>query len=431
MSTLIKKNEQEIETIKAAIRSGDVDKLRQLLAAGYRVNPEWEQNEFLLYDDRIGFYFRLASKNDFPLLYAISEGTLAEPSDDYFTEDKPKQDPKTCREIIKLLLEHGARITPIHPRFKKTYLTYAIENSNAEAVELLLSSKTCHPDQADFAGNIPLHFAVESSAWGIVPLLLKFGANPNNKDQHGRTALDMVLHRTKRVREIALQNPYPHLVAEPSIAEETAALFDMLQHGATFAWENEIFCDLVPNLVSLAVRSDTALLSRLVCTFGLMCEPCSDTRAAAPRLTEQQHRALRSSFYEGLKTSFYGDRPIVALLCCLPLLDTLWISAWLFLAADFGKPEFVRLFLRLGADPKEKFEINPPFKGQSGKTHQGFCRPSQIAQFKLDSAKSPEGRLAWVECERLLKEAEDKGVSPMKLAILHDLESVRSFFQRS
>jgi hypothetical protein len=412
------KNSHEIESINSAIRSGEVETLRKLLSSGCRVNPEWEISDFVLYDDRVGYYHRFASAEDFPLWFAISEEGHTRIVEDDDAENlgdlEPLYDAKTKAEIITLLLDYGARTAPFRPDLEQTALTFAIENENAEAVEVLLAHGKCNPNEADPQSRIPLHLAIERSSWRIVQVLLKFGADTNKMDESGTSGYKKILSQMRNLKHGPSQAGITW--DESSSDPDLRGVFQMIQHGAGPRWEDEDFRAIAPKLISLACDYDVETLFRLAKPF---CRGSQFARSdfIQPQLDDKTREALLKKFHEGFENAFWANKPDTALICCLCLLESLHLSYWLFLAADQGKPEFVMLLLRLGADPRAKFQIKEPFKDLNGKIHSGVCRPSQIARSRLKSAKSFDTRDLYIRCEELLLEFENRQQSWMNRGI--------------
>jgi ankyrin repeat protein len=100
-------------------------------------------------------------------------------------------------DCLRVLLEHMANYELSANQFNLrdddgyTSLIYAISNCNADAVQSLLESGAS-PDQKDFFGRPPLHFAVTAGDGGssaIVELLTTYDVDVNVKDTDGDSAL--------------------------------------------------------------------------------------------------------------------------------------------------------------------------------------------------------------------------------------------------
>jgi hypothetical protein len=131
-----------------AARSGMLNPVRDLLAAGANVNVESDRGFTPLYDASF----------------------------------------KGQAEVVALLLQNGARadvasergLTPLHG---------AATSSQVQVLELLLKHGAA-VDAANDSGETPLHWAAGEGATEAVELLLTHGADPTRRDQRGRTPVD-------------------------------------------------------------------------------------------------------------------------------------------------------------------------------------------------------------------------------------------------
>ena len=65
----------------------------------------------------------------------------------------------------------------------------ATYNGNKEVVEILLKAKA--DTEIGYQKATPLHVAALHGHEEIVELLLRYGANPDKKDQHGKTSYNL------------------------------------------------------------------------------------------------------------------------------------------------------------------------------------------------------------------------------------------------
>lgn len=95
-------------------------------------------------------------------------------------------------DILKVLLENGANVMEEHPIFGKLTLHTAAYYENEEAVKILLQR---HPELVNVKSGQDEWSALQDATLKknekIVELLLKYGANPKQKDAKGGTAMDM------------------------------------------------------------------------------------------------------------------------------------------------------------------------------------------------------------------------------------------------
>ena len=95
------------------------------------------------------------------------------------------------RNKVIQLINDGADINQISSRgtsLGQTALYYAVVNNNLDIVEILLSNNA-DPDLSDRYGSFPLQRAAAIGLTEMVKLLVKFGANKNQKTSSGKTAL--------------------------------------------------------------------------------------------------------------------------------------------------------------------------------------------------------------------------------------------------
>ena len=92
-------------------------------------------------------------------------------------------------EVGNMLFEHPTVRLPV-PLANLTTLSYAISNGNlAETKDLLTGDLGWLLNEADYAGNTPLHIAAQGIDAGILRLLLTQGASVHLRNKAGRTPL--------------------------------------------------------------------------------------------------------------------------------------------------------------------------------------------------------------------------------------------------
>jgi len=145
IAKILRKHGGKHGTIHSAARNGDIEEVKEFLAAGTDVNAK----------DKDGWT---------ALLMAASRGK---------------------KEIVKLLLAKGAKVnaksnngtTPLHM------------SSKAEVAELLIANGA-DVNARTQKGSTPLHFSAQHAASHIVKLLIPNGADVNLKNGFGKTPLE-------------------------------------------------------------------------------------------------------------------------------------------------------------------------------------------------------------------------------------------------
>ena len=96
--------------------------------------------------------------------------------------------------LVSLILGKEPDLVTARDTYGRTPLHYSVWNGTAEQVKIvtkLLESKA-EVDALDEEGMTSLHFAAEAGKGKIIPILLKYGANPFIRDgRTGRTAIEL------------------------------------------------------------------------------------------------------------------------------------------------------------------------------------------------------------------------------------------------
>ena len=107
--------------------------------------------------------------------------------------------------LVTLILGKEPDLVTARDTYGRTPLHYSVWNGTAEQVKIvikLLESKA-EVDALDEEGMTSLHFAAEAGKGKIIPILLKYGANPFIRDgRTGRTAIELACN--DRIREMII-----------------------------------------------------------------------------------------------------------------------------------------------------------------------------------------------------------------------------------
>ncbi|XP_043936604.1 B-cell lymphoma 3 protein isoform X2 [Protopterus annectens] len=103
------------------------------------------------------------------------------------------------KEIVNLLLEHGARIDVVDSKSGRTPLIHAVEKDDLEMVNLLIEH-SANVNLQTFSGNTALHSASGRGLLDIVRVLLKNGADTSIKNYHNDTP--QMVAKNRKVTDI-------------------------------------------------------------------------------------------------------------------------------------------------------------------------------------------------------------------------------------
>jgi len=212
------------------------------------------------------------------------------------------------RECLKLLLAHGAQINERHPHWNNTVLFFlATHATHAEGMQWVLEHGANPNVTSGDAGEVPLHRAAARGHTAMVALLLAHGADPNFARIDGRTS-------------------YAFAVRSGNVAVmEKLRAAGAAQVGVT--WQDELLGACVRGDEPTA-RSIATTNSRLIET--LAAEDRSFFTDAAGKGDVDAVRAMASV---GFDLSWEHTEGGTALH---------WAAWW-------GRPEVVKLLVRLGA----------------------------------------------------------------------------------
>jgi len=115
-----------------------------------------------------------------------------------------------------------------------TALHWAVENDDADAIEVLLHSGAI-PDAKDRYGLTPLYYASSNGNAAIVQELLKAGANPNAANKEGDTALMAAARAGNPEAITALLGHDAAVNAKDALAQQTALMWAVRANHAAAA----------------------------------------------------------------------------------------------------------------------------------------------------------------------------------------------------
>jgi ankyrin repeat protein len=118
-------------------------------------------------------------------------------------------------EILRLLLDAGARVNVVTKTRGVTPLHLACQNQQTQAAKFLLQSGDCDPDIQDSGGNTALHYACFTGNSRLVELILKHSPVLDLRNSSGKTPLDeaeekmaLTVIRLLRGRKISTSLPW-------------------------------------------------------------------------------------------------------------------------------------------------------------------------------------------------------------------------------
>ena len=107
--------------------------------------------------------------------------------------------------LVSLILGNDPDLITARDTYGRTPLHYSVWNGTSEQVNIVKKLLDCKAevDALDEEGMTSLHFAAEAGKGKIIPILLKYGANPFIRDgRTGRTAIELACN--DRIREMII-----------------------------------------------------------------------------------------------------------------------------------------------------------------------------------------------------------------------------------
>ena len=160
-----------------AVRQGDANAVRELLAEGADVNGKDADGDVALF---------LARNKDIAELL-LANGADVNAKNSFSRTPLHRAAEVGRREVAELLLAKGADVNA-KDRVSQTPLHWAAVGASREVAELLLANGADVSAKNSF-GRTPLHRAAEVGSREVVELLLVKGADVNSRDKEGKTPL--------------------------------------------------------------------------------------------------------------------------------------------------------------------------------------------------------------------------------------------------
>ena len=197
--------EEPLDALFAAVRSGNVEKIKTLVTASPNlVNEKNRSGDTPLYAAVENMQLEAAKtllgagasvdgifSRDWQMLHAVA--FFGEPG-----EFKPER----RKAVAALLIEHGADASAANDD-GTTPLHMAVMRGRMELLELFAGSKA-NINAKDVRESTPLHFAARFNQPKVIEWLVKHGANPNLPDRAGNTPLHDAVSRFKKEALFAL-----------------------------------------------------------------------------------------------------------------------------------------------------------------------------------------------------------------------------------
>jgi Ankyrin repeats (3 copies) len=167
-----------------ACQSGDLDKAKDLISDGARIDDGNEAGETPL-------VYAVAHNSPDIVKLLLGSGAYVDAKNKYGQTVLNEALSHGFREIFNILVEHGADVNACYgPGISPLYL--AAYAGDVEAVEALLT-KGADPNAPDADGNTPLFGAIRTRKTKIVRALLERGASVNVRNKRGQTPLALAL----------------------------------------------------------------------------------------------------------------------------------------------------------------------------------------------------------------------------------------------
>lgn len=163
--------------IHEAARNGDVNRIEQLLDQGAGLEERDETQETPLISAALAGQLNAASN-------VVAKGADVQARNDRGLTPLHAAAYGGHSEVVRLLIEHGAKVNDAENPFKVTPLHVAAEENRMEVVQVLIDAKT-NVESTEVNGYTPLSRAGFREHWDVVTVLLKAGASCQPADKVG------------------------------------------------------------------------------------------------------------------------------------------------------------------------------------------------------------------------------------------------------
>jgi ankyrin repeat protein len=178
----------ELTPLMTAAANDDLQAVRQLIAKGANVRQRTKTGETALYE---AIERRNLAKDNLPIVDALLKAG-ADPNEVEVFDTKALVVSLTREygnpEVTLLLLRSGARV-PLSCEDGDPVVALATMSSSVEVLKALLAVGA-PADCPGIHGQTALHFGAMNGDTDRVAVLLQYGANPNQRDDDGRSPLD-------------------------------------------------------------------------------------------------------------------------------------------------------------------------------------------------------------------------------------------------
>jgi ankyrin repeat protein len=184
---------QDRSALMLAILGGHADVAKLLIRKGANVNLADKVS------GRTALMFTIQGGK-----FAIAKTLLQSAFSKYSRDDKilERDVNPIFRELVKLLIEHGAKVDQVEDRGGRSPLNHAIEAGYTEIARMLIESGA-DVNRENGSGYIPLHSAISGRNMECTNLLIQYGADVNRVYGDNKTPLYLATSNFEMKREIS------------------------------------------------------------------------------------------------------------------------------------------------------------------------------------------------------------------------------------